>query len=223
MKNIITLLLFVLPLATLAQRSFTPVNMEEVKAAVSDSKATTSYTKLLARFNAFDTSLTMDEHRLLYYGAVFQQGYGAYPELKEKEINEAIKKGEFAKASLICDSVLKTYPVSTTINFAKGLSLVSANAEDTVYMQYMNRYANLLRTIASTGNGKTNKTGFKTIFVSDEYEMIYKYFSIKQHLTQKLDGICDVFEVSPSDKWTDKKIYFDVSEILKKEATQLKK
>jgi hypothetical protein len=216
--TIILLLSVALSGVTFAQKnSFTPVNMEAVKAATKD------YAKLLNRYNAFDTTLTIDDHRILYYGAVYQPGYSPDPELKQKEINAAITKRDFANVVVLCDEVLKKYPISLTANFAKGLALVSANANDTVYSNYMNRYANLLRTIASSGNGKTAKTGFKTIFIADEYEMIYKYFGIKQHFAQRVEGICDVFDVQPSDKWPDKKIYFDAEEIFKKEAELFKK
>lgn len=219
MKHITILLLsFVVTVAAFAQNSFTPVNMEVVKTAVSGNK----YAKLLDRYNTFDTTLTIDDYRLLYYGAVFQSSYSPDPSLKQKEINESITKRDFTNVILLCDEVLKKYPISLTANFAKGLALVSANANDTVYSSYMNRYASLLRAIASSGNGKTAKTGFKTIFIADEYEMIYKYFGIKQHFAQKVDGICDVFDVQPSDKWPDKKIWFDASEIFKKEAALFK-
>src|SRR6186713_2389434 len=171
---ILLLLSFVFSCTAFAQTS---VNMTAVKAATADGK----YAKLLERFNAFDTTLTIDDHRLLYYGAVYQPGYSAVPELKQKEINAAITKRDFTNVIALCNEVLKKYPISLTANFAKGLALVSANANDTVYGNYMNRYASLLRTIASSGNGKTCKTGFKIIFIADEYEMIYKYFGITQH------------------------------------------
>ena len=197
MKNIIVVILFVLSLSASAQN--------------------TDYAKLLARYNAFDTTLTLDDHRQLYYGFVSQPAYSARPALKQKEINAAITKRDFATVIQLCDEVLKNYPVSLTANYAKGLALASVNNNDTMYAKYLNRYATLLRTIAASGDGKTAKTAFKTIFIADEIEMIYRYFGIQKHLDQKAEGVYDVFEVVPSDKWPDKKIYFDVSEMLKKE------
>lgn len=201
MKNIIILILF----------------------SLSASAQNTDYTKLLARYNTFDTSLTMDDHRQLYYGFVSQPAYSARPELKQKEINAAITKRDFTTVIQLCDEVLKKYPISLTANYAKGLALASANSNDTMYGKYLNRYATLLRTIAASGDGKSAKTAFKTIFTADEIEMMYRYFAIQKHLDQKAEGVYDVFEVVPSEKWPDKKIYFDVSEILKKEAESFKK
>lgn len=185
--------------------------------------ASAQYAKLLERYNNFDTTLTLDDHRALYYGFVSQPAYSATPALKQKEINAAISKRDFANVVLLCDEVLKTYPISLTANFAKGLALASVNSNDTVYGKYLNRYATLLRTIASSGDGKTAKTAFKIIFIADEYEMIHRYFAITQAPSQKTEGVYDVFDVTPSDKWVDKKIYFDASEILKREKDLLKK
>jgi hypothetical protein len=200
MKKILTLLLIVLALSASAQKA--------------------DYAKLLERYNTFDTSLTFDDHRQLYYGFVSQPGYSAKPELKQKEINAAITKRDFANVILLCDEVLKTYPISLTANYAKGLALASVNNNDSMYGKYLNRYATLLRVIAASGDGKTAKTAFKTIFIADEIEMIYRYFGIQKHLAQKAEGVYDVFEVVPSEKWPDKKIYFDVSEVLKKEVVK---
>jgi hypothetical protein len=205
-QTIIALLLFTFSCAAFAQKA---VNMELVKAGIAE------YPKLLARFNTFDPTLTIDDYRLLYYGTVFQPGYSADPELKQKEISAAIGKRDFTNVIALCDSVLKKYPVSMTANFAKGLALISANPNDTVYHAYMNRYATIIRTILSSGNGKTAKTAFKTIFVADDYELIYKYFGITKVIAQNMEGKNDVFEVQPSDKWVDKKIYFDAEEIIK--------
>ena len=219
----ILLSLLALTLSVSAQKkTFIPVNRDQVEKAVSDIKVPTYYPVLLDRFNNFDTTLTKDEYRLLYYGFVFQKSYAAYPEMKTKEIRTAMKDKDYRKASLICDSVLMKYPVSLDLNFSKFIALYSENPNSREAARYRARYTNLMLTIIASGDGKTCKTGFKTIFISDEYEIIFKYMQIEGFLGQTLDGNCDILKVKPSAEGADNQIYFDTSETLRKEAELFK-
>jgi hypothetical protein len=220
----IALLCFFLSLSVLSsltvlgqQAHFTTVDREEVRKAVTDSLAPTWYPKLVDRFNAFDTSLTRDEYRLLYYGFVFQRGYSAFPNQKKKEIVKAINDKDFDRSSDISDSVLDECPVSLTGNYYKGLSLFYGYPDRTDYAQYRSRFVQLVDAILSSGDGLTAKTAFKTIFVADEYQIIYTHFKIEQFISQSLVGQCDLLTIKPSAAWPHKEIYFDTSESLRKE------
>jgi hypothetical protein len=212
------LALFAYHAASGQKAHFSPVDREKVRKAVTDSLAPTYYPKLMDRFNAFDTSLTLVEYRLLYYGYVFQDGYSAFPIEKKKEIQEAINDKDFEKAEDISDTVLDECPISLTGNYYKGLSLFYAYADGTDYTLYRSRLVHLIAAILSSGNGLTAKTAFKTIFVADEYQIIYTHFKIEQFLSQSLIGQCDLLAVKPSAAWPHKEIYFDTSESLRKEA-----
>ncbi|HQD10476.1 MAG TPA: hypothetical protein PLQ65_12480, partial [Flavihumibacter sp.] len=51
----------------------------------------------------------------------------------------------------------------------------------------------------------------KTIKVSDEYEIIYRYFGIKQVGGQALVFPCDKLAVTPSTDFAKSEIFFDTS------------
>jgi hypothetical protein len=52
--------------------------------------------------------------------------------------------------------------------------------------------------------------------------IIYNYFNIEKFSGQSLIGHCDKLNIEPSTIWLNKEIYFDASEILKKEAELFK-
>jgi hypothetical protein len=72
MNYILTLFSFLIYLCSFGQKSsFTPVDRSKVQKTIEEPQAFTYYPKLLARFNAFDSTLTKEEFRFLYYGYVF--------------------------------------------------------------------------------------------------------------------------------------------------------
>lgn len=156
MKYCLFLITIVLNLSLLAQQHFTPVDRDKVKKAVNDDKAPTAYKELLRRFNAFDSTLTLEDYRLLYYGFVFQKSFG-------------------------------------------------------------DRFKHLVEAILSSGDGLTCETGFRVNTVPDEYTILYNYFNIEECKGQALVSHCDRMSVKPSDSWSKELLYFDATEILKKE------
>src|SRR5262245_43327225 len=102
MKCLLTICFFVLAGATMAQNDFKPINRDSVKLAVTDSTKDTYYPKLMERYNRFDTTLTVDDYRLIYYGFVFQDKYNGYANDKKRDIAELIGKRSYDKASEVC-------------------------------------------------------------------------------------------------------------------------
>ncbi|HEY2720215.1 MAG TPA: DUF4919 domain-containing protein, partial [Chitinophagaceae bacterium] len=72
-------------------QDFSPVDRQKTRDQVMNSNADTYYPKLLRRYEQFDTSLTPDQYRLLYYGFVFQKEYSGYNDNRSKEIQDLIK------------------------------------------------------------------------------------------------------------------------------------
>ena len=210
MKFLLTICLFILAGAAMAQNDFKPVNRDSVKLAISDSTKDTYYPKLFDRYNRFDTTLTLDEYRLIYYGFVFQDAYYAYASDKKREVAELLGKRSYDKASEVCDEALKNMPVGLTPNLSKSYVLFQMNVNDSASF-YVHRYKRLRDAILSTGNGEACETAFKTIFVSDEYDIIHNYFDIESR-GQSLVFPCDKLSVSKSKNWRSSAIYFDTSE-----------
>jgi len=218
MKCYVALVMIFLALSAEAQEGFRPVDRDQVKKAVSDGQAATGYKQLLSRFEAFDATLTQEDFRLLYYGFVFQGGFSAYPEEHKKEINQALNDNDLNKAIGFCDEVLKKYPISLAANYYKGLAIFRADTSNKDYIKYRDRYRGLVDAILSSGDGLTCETGYRVISVSDEYMIIYTRFKVEEFKGQALVSHCDRLTVKPSEAWPKEQVYFDATEILKKEA-----
>jgi len=201
-----------LALFTKAQTEFQAIDRNAVAKQVKDTTAGSYYPRLLARFNSFDSSLTNEDYRLLYYGFVFQDDYAGDGDEKKTEIRSALKNNDYNLASALCDSVLATDPVCLSANYNKALVLYLKDKADTTYKKYGNRYRNLLAAIVSSGDGLSCKTSFRTISVSDEYEVMYNYFEIEKISGQALIYPCDKMSVTPSVYYKSTEMYFDTSE-----------
>lgn len=193
-------------------QSFSPVNRDSVKMQITDAAAPTLYSSLLQRFNSFDTTLTNDDYRLLYYGFVFQPAYSPYGENKVKEINAALADKDYFLAVKICDTILQAVPVSLNANYQKAVALYLQDKAGTAYSKYDKRYSKLLNAIASTGDGLTCRTAFKTIFIDDEYQIMFKFLQIKKYNGQALAYPCDRLSVEPSAYFKQNSVFFDTSE-----------
>ena len=189
------------------------INFDEIKMKVENFNSETYYPKLLKRFNEFDTTLTLEENSLIYYGFSFQENY-----LKNKPNEDKLKilsnNNEYEKLVLQCQNILEKNPVSLEANNKMGFALFKLGKPETEWKKYQKRYRDLRKVIVRSGNGLSCETAFKVIYVSDEYNMIYDYFEIPKISHQSLSGLCDrlINEISEFYKATE--IYFDASRSL---------
>lgn len=205
-----------------AQHQFVTVDRNAVEKAVTDTSASTYYPRLLARFNAFDTTLTAAEYRLLYYGFAFQKAYDGYVPNKTREINTALTEKKFSEALKLSDETLAKAPVSLDANFKKMMTLGAKDKSDPLYLRYSNRYDKLLETILTTGNGLTCKTSFKVLYISDEYNILAQFFRITGIKGQSLQGFCDRFSIEPTSLFKTGEVFFDTYESLMSMERRLK-
>jgi len=209
---IIIYLLFLAGKQVSAQKNFRIVNREMVEQLVNDASLATFYPSLLDRFNAFDTTLTPAEYRLLYFGFVFQPTYSANASHQKRAMKKAFRTEKYTDVMRIADKVLQAIPVSLAANYYRAYAMLSANELDPSYMKYTKRYSGLRDAILSSGDGQRCNSAFKTIFVEDEYEIMYNYFEIDHNISQSLQYPCDRFSVPPSGTYQKTEIYFDTSE-----------
>jgi hypothetical protein len=214
MKKFIFILLIFWSTSVFSQNPFVTVDRASIEKAVTDTNAPTYYPKLLQRFNAFDTTLTAMDYRLLYYGFAFQKEYNGYLDHKAKEINKAFMEKNYDEAIKLCDNVLQKAPISLEANSKKGFAMFEKNRNDPLAIKYGQRYRKLLLAILESGDGQTCKTAFKVLFVHDEYNIMMQYFQIKGIKGQSLQGFCDVMTVEPSAVYKNSILYFDTYESL---------
>ena len=167
---------------------------------------TKDFTALVNRFNSGDTTLTDMEVAKIYYGSYFSSDYSykdASSELRDLMKSESYRpafeqcKKELEKSPCSLDLLLKAYTCANHLGESKAL--------------YSIQIEQIVEVILSSGDGRSEKTAFKVLEVSDEYCIIYGIFglNLKQ---QALVGHCDqmtVYEDDAPDETFD--IYFDVS------------
>lgn len=186
------------------------IDYSEIKAKVQDKNSSSYYPKLLQRFNDFDSTLTTEDYALIYYGFSFQDDY-LKNQPDERALNKLQKEENYEGQILESKKILAVNPVSLTANDCMAYALFKTGHPETEWKKYQNRFRAIRRVIATSGNGMTCESAYKVIYVSDEYNMVYTYFNVETVHAQKLSGLCDRFEVDPTEYLPSKVVFFDIS------------
>ncbi|MFZ7116803.1 MAG: DUF4919 domain-containing protein [Bacteroidota bacterium] len=218
-QNLYTLLIVFLLLldTTYAQINFEKIDYKNIQKQISDPDLPTYYPQLLSRYENFDPELTNADFRLIYYVFAFNKKYTGFSSEKSKEINDFLKLKKYQDAIVTCDSVLSETPISLRANYLKGYALFKKDSSDTLAVKLLERHQKLMNAIVSSGDGLKCKSGFAVLFISDEYEIIYKYFEIEKFMGQSLQTPCDILTIEPNSKFKQSSVYFDASKIIEKE------
>lgn len=190
------------------------VDFDEIKLLTQDSLSETYYPKLIERFMNFDSTLTENDYKLLYYGNIFTESYNPYGTSNtEGEFLELYNKQEYTKALPLGMKVLEENPINTTILFKMYVIYYQLNDKENLN-NYALLYYGLLSEIYYSGDGKTCETAMVVIKVSDEYEILSE-MQVKLEM-QSLVGDCDLIEFDTESQITDneqnpiKELYFNV-------------
>lgn len=127
------------------------INVDSIKTSVQSSPD--DYRRLLNRFVVADTSLSVDELAVVYYGAPFFADIkaGRY----EEKIDEAYSKRDFNLMYLLSDNALRENPVS--LNLLAMTTISANNCEDASSIENVGnmqlRMAMLVSLIMVSGDG----------------------------------------------------------------------
>lgn len=210
MKKFALLLFLLLVTTFIKAQEGLKIDYSEIKAKVEDKNSNSYYPKLLQRFNGFDSTLTIEDYALIYYGFSFQDDY-LKNQPDERALNKLQKEENYEGLILESKKILAVNPVSLTANDCMSYALLKTGHPETEWKKYQDRFRAIRRVIASSGNGMTCESAYKVIYVSDEYNMIYTYFNVEKVNSQKLSGLCDRFEVDPTEYLPSKVVFFDIS------------
>ncbi len=207
----LTLLVLLLSMTTfLKAQEGLKIDYSEIKAKVEDKKSNSYYPKLLKRFNDFDNTLTIEDYALVYYGFSFQDDY-LKNQPDERALNKLQKEENYEELILESKKILAVNPVSLSAIDCLIDALQETGRPETEWKKYQDRFRAIRRVIASSGNGMSCESAYKVIYVSDEYNMIYTYFNVEKVHSQKLSGLCDRFEVDPTEYLSSNVVFFDIS------------
>ena len=123
------------------------------------------YLPLVERFAAGDTTLTLEDMSLLYYGFAYRPGYKGSMDAVASPVTQLMKEGKFRDAWEQGQAYLKDNPVSlTTLErmLAAGNQLSMSWEELTPYAK---RMAKLLHVIRASGDGTSDEAAFTNISI----------------------------------------------------------
>lgn len=225
MRNIITVSLLLISITTgYAQRlPIVAPNYSYIKSEIKNSNSKYYYPKLFQRYLANDTTLNIDDYRVLYYGFTYQKAYKPYGNPSQDAIlARYAEKDKLSKAD--CDTILlyagqlvDQYPFD--IHWINRMAYAYHIKGDNVDARLLSFKAKMIiQTILSTGNGRTFPTAWHVIEVGDEYEIIYMLGLYPLH--QTLVGLeCDHITVGANPSGV-RGFYFNVKRLLDMEGAK---
>ncbi|HMG82435.1 MAG TPA: DUF4919 domain-containing protein [Ferruginibacter sp.] len=204
-----------------AQRKIEKPDFKKIEKKVNKKKSDKYYPILFSRYQNNDTTLTDEEYNLLFYGAPSQQGYNPYGgSTYSDSTGKLINKPLLTLADY--DSAIYYENIALVINpfSLRDLNILayaySKNGNDSMAQLINFKKEKIIKTILTTGDGKTQERGFVVITVTQEYDLLQILgfdFSGEQTLTPT--G-CDYLGVKEN-KFGLKGLFFDVNKILEVE------
>lgn len=129
----------------------------------------------------------------------------------------AAKAKDYAKVVTLSKAWLDKCPVDAEMHYVRAQALV-IQGDISHYAYDLYYYYGLIQSIASGGDGKSDKTAFKVISVDEEYSLLNDFGA--KLVQQSLVGHCDVMKCKlPDGKEID--YYFDATIPLENEAKML--
>ncbi len=166
----IVLSLLLIAFSVKAQTADSITYIDIVKTLVGDSGSVFFYPKLLQKVKEHPDDLTEVDVQYLYYGQVFNIGYTQRPLFDPGRdiLEQYMRSGRKKKVIEFGTGILQKHPVDLTSLLYVSMCLQDKGLPDTTYF-FGNRYRMLLRSILSTGNGKSAETPISVIEIWDEF------------------------------------------------------
>ncbi|MBN8422701.1 MAG: DUF4919 domain-containing protein [Verrucomicrobia bacterium] len=161
---------------------------------------------------------TADDYTALRMAFAAQPGFNPFwnMDTERSAIFTAIRSKDFPKAIALARPWLEKVPVDAEVHYLCG-HFLKKTGDIPGSMQHFHCFYGLMRSITSTGDGKTAKTAWKVISVSEEYALLNEIDA--ELIDQSLIDNCDKMHVKLPDG-TETDFYFDVSISLGATASQ---
>lgn len=191
---------------------------KRIKKEINTKESEFYYPELLRRFQAADTTLSIEQIRHFYYGTATRPDYNPYKMAKIDALREAFEKDtpskeDWEKAAKEIDKELETDPTNIRFHLYKQLiysNLYGPNSEKTVDARY--QVAVLLSAVISTGDGSSKELAFHVINVSDEYGImeLFGFSPTMQSLVEDNGQSYDVIDLKEN-QYGLKSMYFNIT------------
>lgn len=148
---------------------------KQIKKEINSKGSEFYYPELLRRFEAADTTLTVEQLYYFYYGTATRPDYNPYKTSNYDALHKALEKEtpekeDWENAAKVIDEQLKTDPTNIRFHMYKHMvyrNLYGPESEKT--FDAYNQVVMLLSAVTSTGDGRSKETAFHVICVTDEY------------------------------------------------------
>ena len=170
-----------------------------------------AYEKLLKRFYAADTTLTLAEVQNIYFGSAF---YGYLSgDFDEKKVREMLKNKENPKKiAKVLDKYLETSPVDMrALMYRATVSAQEGNEQ--ARAKYATMFIRLCNAIIQTGDGGSDRTAWHVVDVADEYTLMWYVLDVQPEGQVLTSTKCDRIDVSTK-TGAKLQLYFDVQLVL---------
>jgi|GEM_PF-926901 len=194
-------------------QDFVEVDFKTLETEIRNSASKFYYPKLMERYRLNDSTLTKEDYRNLYYGFTFHSNYK--PEQRADLVykldsylpSPENSKEEFAQLKSACDSILTIEPFNLrAINYLMQYS--QAHEDISVHQSRINHYSGLLNAIMSSGNGRTEDSGFVVNYSEDKYLLLAAFGFLHRDLEAK--GSIDYHLIQANDAGVEG-VYFDTA------------
>ncbi|WP_166920541.1 DUF4919 domain-containing protein [Flavobacterium poyangense] len=156
---------------------FEAPNYTKIESNIKDKKSDYYYPNLLEKFNASDSTMTLEQKRHLFYGFVFQEKYSPYNfSDHSKSLGTLINKEnltnqDFEKILELSDLILQENPFDLrTLNY-KSYSLSKLNKKAELKKNEIKTNI-IMEVLFSSGDGTSKESAFYVINTSNEYDLI---------------------------------------------------
>jgi hypothetical protein len=225
-RLIVVLGILFISITSFAQGEHTIPDYTEIERLTKDKGSAFFYDGLLDRYKGHDTTLTLRDYRMLYYGYFFQPSYTVFNQTPQADSvrmilgeKESLSPAEWQELIRLGKLNLEANPFDI-----KGLNIVwvaHRHVGDSAGARvYFDKLKKLVQTILASGDGLSEQTAFHVLNVAHEYDLVnilgYE-FAGNQQLT---DSHCDYLSLkSNNDNLPG--LYFDVKQIFKGYAKSL--
>lgn len=180
MRKLLLILILFLTFGNILAQEVDAPDYKQIRAQIQNTKGPNYYPTLMRRYLANDTTLSLEQYRVLYYGFTLQEDFVPYQMEKKQllDIRKSLNKEKGSarlcpEAIQISNNILDDNPFDLLA--ISTLSFAYLQLQDTVKYNLWNDKQNaLLDAIVSSGDGETQESAFHVIDIEHEYEVLYR-------------------------------------------------
>ncbi len=220
MRKIVTMA--ALLVATLFASAQAQLDYKTIKDIVENEKQ--YYNDILNVYLNDDPYIRVDDYALVYYGQSFLPAYNGGNDKNEEALKSYAAEGKLIEQYETAKKILEYNPVSLNALFYAWRASEELIKPQEETNSYLKKYLGILDMITTMGDGKSSSTPFRVISPDDQDHILYGKLDIEKVVSRNLDTqtLCNIITVEPTEKFTSRRVYIDVSRYLSHTAKSIK-